>query len=195
VKRLLFNLPAVTSLTLCVASLSLWVRSYHLSDHVGYFGQQHAAEIAIHHGLVSFTYGYRQTNGLDGWRWKSIPEDGSADGPFGYMRLDDDSELFYRKMGFRFLQWPVNPADPVHSWPDSWPWDELGPVWQLVLPAWLLMLLSSLPLFPRVVGRILSRWRANHGQCPNCGYDLRATPYRCPECGAVPSDRAVQSTA
>jgi hypothetical protein len=36
----------------------------------------------------------------------------------------------------------------------------------------------------RIVRRTLSRRRRRAGRCPDCGYDLRASPGQCPECGA-----------
>jgi hypothetical protein len=53
----------------------------------------------------------------------------------------------------------------------------------LRIPYWFFVLLAAVPPVCHVVRRIRARRRIAHGRCAMCGYDLRATPERCPECG------------
>ena len=64
----------------------------------------------------------------------------------------------------------------------------LGRGVNLSVPAWLAALaLAVLPAWwCRRWWRLRTgRRRRSEGHCATCGYDLRATPGRCPECGAV----------
>jgi hypothetical protein len=50
-------------------------------------------------------------------------------------------------------------------------------------PAWVVALLLATPPVASIALRVRRRRRMRPGCCPHCGYDLRATPDRCPECG------------
>jgi hypothetical protein len=58
------------------------------------------------------------------------------------------------------------------------------------IPHWFAALLFA--IFPAIRLRSILRTRRLNraGLCERCGYDLRATPDRCPECGAVPAAEA-----
>jgi hypothetical protein len=62
--------------------------------------------------------------------------------------------------------------------------------WSVYARYWpLAIAMSALPLV-RLGRRVWKAERFASGLCPGCGYDLRATPMRCPECGFVPHEAA-----
>ena len=68
-----------------------------------------------------------------------------------------------------------------------WRWFSAAHPLSLVGIAWLPAMLAASALvhvgeshFSRRTKRLLA------SKCPTCGYDLRATPDRCPECGTTP---------
>lgn len=62
---------------------------------------------------------------------------------------------------------------------------DTGLYWEISIPLWLPLLFATAPPL-WVAGRTWTRRRRRgSGLCAACGYDLRASASRCPECGAV----------
>ena len=74
------------------------------------------------------------------------------------------------------------------NYSDAGPMTEFGRVKHeyLAVPIWFVVLVTAAPAAPGVVAWVRRRRRRTaSGLCPSCGYDLRATPDRCPECGTT----------
>ncbi|HZN69698.1 MAG TPA: hypothetical protein VFB66_30770 [Tepidisphaeraceae bacterium] len=59
----------------------------------------------------------------------------------------------------------------------------------VAIPYWGAMVVAALPAVAWGANAVRRRRRGRGQRCLHCGYDLRATPARCPECGAGPGLR------
>jgi hypothetical protein len=65
--------------------------------------------------------------------------------------------------------------------------------YRFFLPLWLVSIAMGVVVIGAMASRLRQQLRYKPGCCENCGYDLRASPERCPECGWVVSLR-IQAT-
>ncbi|HEX3356410.1 MAG TPA: hypothetical protein VHS31_05450 [Tepidisphaeraceae bacterium] len=70
------------------------------------------------------------------------------------------------------------------------------PMTEYLIPDWFLIAIFAILPAISLLFRLRFRHRIRSGCCPVCGYDLRATPDRCPECGTSPNppSRLAEST-
>jgi hypothetical protein len=205
-KRRALNFLTAGSLLLCVAAGFAWVRSYAGSDAVRWCRvdeeaeqvRQRALEFASSRGELVLRWGAGTYAGsfLDlaepyrnaaGWHWRH-DDDPAALYPaepwgdpyehdwhgFVVHREDFDSDVNRRALGYRNEDFA--PGRRLESWSCV-----AVPHWSAVGG---LALLPGLTLGHRTLAW-RSRYRTGGARCASCGYDLRATPDRCPECGTA----------
>jgi hypothetical protein len=156
----------VLSLLLCVATVGLWVRSYYKGELFGWMTGSRTLFYAVTgRGGIGFASAAINQNQRvsPGWNYDAWRHPSYGRG--GWPQLS-----FWNRRGFVLVT--------------------TGPYAGVLVPTWsLAALLLSLPAVQSIVFCVRRR-RVQHGVCPSCGYDLRATPNRCPECGTVPKAAA-----
>jgi hypothetical protein len=75
---------------------------------------------------------------------------------------------------------------PGRGWRFTWVRPTGGFGFIVACPHWFLMLVLAAPvgLGQLAIPALRRRHRRRRGLCAKCGYDLRASPERCPECGS-----------
>lgn len=171
--RHLSTLCPAASLVLFVAVCALWVRSYRLNECVIHSAGQHGFSAYSDRGEMGFR---RQP-----WRGESVYR--------RYLKRDAT---------------PGNRLTPPYSksrWPGGfWFESESRPVPPgshavIVVPHWAMAFLLLIPPATVAARRSRAFLRRRRHRCATCGYDLRAGPERCPECGTATAGAAAAAAS
>jgi hypothetical protein len=176
-KRCLPNLLTALLLLACIGAATLSVRSYLVSDsvHRGTYeplaGRAVSWNVATSRGKMWI----ERSDSVESATAEALPA-----------QLRNPPRLF---------RWETHPpserVQPANRFSSSKPWVDKSR-WHIRVNLHGLMVVTSVPLVALWIKRLVRKTRLHQamGLCPHCGYDLRATPGRCPECGTMVDQKA-----
>lgn len=180
-KRRLFDTAAGVSLLMCIATAVLWAHSYRANDFVS------LAHASAERGS--------DPNGNPAWHCSQWDVSGEANRGRLVVSYDLAEEWLNSGQsqvprGFRLSyaadrrQAHYFAGHPWFEWSNTFDGSVAGGEIAMTFPLPALFLLTALLPAAALRRRLRTRrWR--EPRCLVCGYDLRATPDRCPECGTA----------
>ncbi len=161
---------ALLSLFLAVVLAVTWVRSYGDPDVLVVYGPGgRPLGIGVRRGVVYFSAGNVILGSRRDWSAQWLRPNGTE--------FDDLCQRESAAADVRHARGDFSVGYVAHQlWTDAKFWSASAPAWAVGPP------LLVLPI--RALARSIHtrRWR-RRGLCRRCGYDLRASPGQCPECG------------
>ncbi len=176
-RRRLFTLVAALSLVLCVGTAALWARSYDYGDRLhGRLWRKQSFLIASKQGQILIV-GFRWHRADNLWTWEVRTH--AANDPMSFPIIDPRQCV--NRLGFGIIRRPTYFVTyPAQQTPQG---EATLNGSCIVVPFWLPLLLAAAAPIGFLAARVRRSRRSRLGHCSTCGYDLRASPYRCPECG------------
>jgi hypothetical protein len=191
-KRSLSIIGCVIPLMLALGCAVLWGRSYAVTSTISWdYDAANSYFLSSHRGRIemarqnamspaqlpsqSFTLNLSSTQDLTVFGQLSISGGGSIRNS-----ISSDYQAGYPSGKFSFATINMDPHNLGRSWL-GFRWAQAAFISVLAIPCWFLtafFLGSGLLLLRRI-----RHSNPESGHCRVCGYDLRATPERCPECG------------
>jgi hypothetical protein len=161
--RILRNALTLLSLLLCIASVVFWIRSRHVTHSVALTSLPIQWSLSTSSGTVSLvrSKSWYEPDDLK----KGITPTHHERSLLGFgTKQSEQPDKWVNHSGTRTIGYTT----VIRTY--------YAPLWFCVI------VFSILPLlqYPRLLRRF---YRRKHGLCPDCGYDLRASPDNCPECG------------
>jgi hypothetical protein len=163
-KRRLFNILTVLSLVLCVVTMVLGILSLWVVMLWGYCGNGGGPYVEVSSSRGCIDVEYEPAYAGSGSPWTGF---------YAFPADDFSNSLRWNHLGF-----DMHTIEPSAYGPEF-------AIEEFYIPEWFICSVTAIPPFLWYRSYRLRRLRKLKGLCLQCGYDLRASKERCPECGTA----------